>query len=186
MLDKTASKKLLKLAREAVAAAVSGKPIPESRVEDESLQARCGVFVTLKTDGRLRGCLGRFSSEKPLWRTVREMAAAAATEDPRFIANRISPEEVGDVEIEISVLSPLEKTDRPLKDMKLGIHGIYIRAGGQSGCFLPQVAEEMGWDKETFLDNCCRHKAGLPAGAWRDNPDVEIHLFTAEIISSAD
>lgn len=186
MLSESAGKKLLSLAREAVEAAVKGCPAPAGAVEDAELQGRQGAFVTLKTDGRLRGCLGCFVSDQPLWRTVREMAAASATRDPRFVSDRISPAGLADLEIAISVLSPLEKTTEPLRDLEPGTHGVYIRGRGRTGCFLPQVADEAGWDAESFLDNCCTHKAGLPAGAWRDDPDTEVFLFTAEVIRSKD
>ena len=87
--------------------------------------------------------------------------------------------ELQDVNVEISVLSPLERTNDPLS-IELGVHGIYIRSGFSSGCFLPQVATETGWSKEEFLSNCASHKAGLPPDAWRD-PDTEVLTFTAEV-----
>jgi AmmeMemoRadiSam system protein A len=111
------------------------------------------------------------------------MAKASATGDPRFMANPITPGEVNKLDIEISVLSPLQRTDDPLS-LELGTHGIYIKRGYASGCFLPQVAEETGWSKEEFLSQCCLHKAGLPPDAWRD-PSTEVYLFTAEIFGAA-
>ena len=129
----------------------------------------------------LRGCIGRFDPSEPLRELIPEMAAAAATEDPRFVADRITPEELPDVTVGISVLSPLEKTDDPMS-IELGVHGIYIRKGFQSGCFLPQVATETGWSKEKFLSNCASHKAGLSPDAWRD-PETEVLIFTAEVFS---
>ena len=108
------------------------------------------------------------------------MAVAAATEDPRFISAPITPEEVKDLNIEISVLSPLEKIENPL-DIELGKHGIHIKKGYRSGCFLPQVATETGWSKEEFLSRCASMKAGLPDSAWKE-PDTEVYVFTAEIV----
>lgn len=180
MLTPDQRKELLRIAREAVQAAVTRRPPPPVSSEDPALNERCGAFVTLKSGSELRGCIGRFTSEGPLWRTVQEMARASATEDPRFFDNRIQPVEVPRLGIEISVLSPLERTDNPL-DLELGKHGIYVKRGFQSGCFLPQVATETGWSKEEFLTHCCAGKAGLPPDAWRD-PRTEVYLFTAEIV----
>lgn len=180
MLTDEAQKKLLGIARDTVAAAVSGEPPPTEAVDDPALQGKQGCFVTLKTYGRLRGCMGRFISEDPLYETVREVAVMSAVEDPRFAANRLKPADLDELDVEVSVLSPLEKIDDPLK-IELGVHGIYIRQGYQAGCFLPQVATETGWDKQTFLSQCCAGKAGLPPDAWKD-PRTEVLVFTAEIL----
>jgi AmmeMemoRadiSam system protein A len=174
---------LLRIARDAVRAAVARAALPEPESEDPELNAPCGCFVTLKNRGRLRGCIGQFTSDKPLIRLVVEMARASATSDPRFMADRVTPEEVDDLDIEISVLSPLELTEDPLS-LKLGTHGIYIKRGHVSGCFLPQVATETGWNEEDFLSYCCSHKAGLPADAWKD-PKTEVYLFTADVFGAA-
>ena len=176
-----AARILLATARAAAEAAVRGQPPPSVPVDHSELQGRQGAFVTLKNHGRLRGCLGNFTSSTPLWQLVREMAASSATQDMRFTADPITSAELPDIEIEISVLSPLEPIHDPL-DIELGKHGIYIRRGAISGCFLPQVATETGWSKEEFLSNCCSHKAGLDPEAWRDKK-TEVLIFTAEIIS---
>ena len=173
-------KSLLKVARTAVAEAVAGKPISVERITAPSLQEHQGAFVTLKNGELLRGCIGRFTADIPLYQVVREMAVAAATEDPRFFTNPITREEVGELTIEISVLSPLERIANPL-DIELGKHGIYIRRGYRSGCFLPQVATETGWSKEQFLSHCAEMKAGLPPDSWKD-PKTEVYVFTALII----
>ncbi|HRU07073.1 MAG TPA: AmmeMemoRadiSam system protein A, partial [Candidatus Brocadiia bacterium] len=173
-------RKLLAIARRSVEAAVTGRPLPEVSETDPELTARCGAFVTLKNHGRLRGCLGHFVSRAPLCELVNELARASATEDPRFVDDRVTIEELPEIDIEISVLSPLERIDDPLK-IELGKHGIYIRRGGRQGCFLPQVALEQGWSKEEFLSYCCSHKAGLAPDAWRD-PETETLVFTAEIV----
>jgi len=180
-LSKEERKALLAVARKAVEEAVSGKPVSRDKVNLPSLQRHQGAFVTLKRGETLRGCIGRFTADAPLFEVVREMAVAAATEDPRFFSDRITPEEVEDLTIEISVLSPLERIENPL-DIELGKHGIYIKRGYQSGCFLPQVATETGWSKEEFLSHCSAMKAGLPPDAWKD-PETEVYVFTAEIIS---
>ena len=175
---------LLGLARQSVEAAVTGQPAPPFSTDDAVLCEPCGAFVTIRTQGRLRGCLGRFVCEGPLWQTVREMAASAATRDPRFITDRLRVDELSRCHIEVSVLSPLERTQDPLS-LELGTHGIYIKRGAATGCFLPQVATETGWSKEQFLGTCCSHKAGLPPDAWKQ-PDTEVYLFTAQVIEEAD
>ena len=182
MLSEQSRLKLLDIARRTVEAVVKKQPLPAFQADDPELQGQQGAFVTLKTAGHLRGCIGHFTSEKPLWQTVQEVAVLSAAEDPRFWGMRLRPEELAEMEIEISVLSPLQKIDNPL-NIELGKHGIYIRRGGRTGCFLPQVATETGWSKEEFLSNCCAHKAGLPPDAWKD-PATEVLVFTAEIVSS--
>lgn len=179
-MKESSRQRLLTIARQAVEAAVTGQRPPRCDDDDPELLGEQGAFVTLHTHGQLRGCIGRFSSDLPLCELVSEMAAAAATEDPRFFGNRLHPGELKDLHIDISVLSRLEKTDDPLS-LELGGHGIYIKRGMDSGCFLPQVATETGWSKEEFLANCCSHKAGLSPDAWRD-PETEVYLFTAEVI----
>lgn len=174
---------LLKVAKDTVEAVVSGRPAPSAASDDPTLNEHCGCFVTLKNGERLRGCIGNFVSEGPLIGLVVEMAKASATGDPRFFGDRVTPGELEQLDIEISVLSPLEKTDDPLS-LKLGVDGIYIKKGYASGCFLPQVATETGWSKEEFLAFCCSHKAGLPEDAWKDG-DTDVYLFSAEVFGSA-
>ncbi len=161
-----------------------GEPVNEFESEDPLYNEHRGCFVTLHNHGELRGCIGQFQPSQSLLETVREMAIAAATQDNRFAVNPVRPEELPEIDIEISVLSPLVKTDDPLS-LELGKHGIYIKKGWSSGCFLPQVAIETGWDKETFLGQCCAGKAGLPAEVWKE-PDTEVYLFTAEIFGEND
>jgi AmmeMemoRadiSam system protein A len=173
---------LLKVARDTVEAVITGGVVPRPESGDPELNAQCGCFVTLKNRGQLRGCIGQFTSEKPLVELVVEMAKASATGDPRFFADRITADELGELDIEISVLSPLKRTDEPLS-LRLGVDGVYIKKGCTSGCFLPQVATETGWSKEEFLSYCCAHKAGLPAEAWKD-PTTEVYLFSAEVFGS--
>jgi AmmeMemoRadiSam system protein A len=181
MLSEPARKTLLGIARGAVEAAVQGRAAEPPRCDDPELSQQQGAFVTLKTHGRLRGCIGQFIARQPLCRVVHEMAVAAATEDPRFFAMRLRPAEMEALEIEVSVLSPLRRVKDPLAEVELGTHGIYIRSGPRGGCFLPQVATETGWSKEEFLCECCAGKAGLPPYAWKD-PQTEVLVFTAEVI----
>jgi len=173
---------LLRTARDTVEAVITRKPLPKPAADDPELNARCGCFVTLKNHGQLRGCIGQFTSEIPLLELVVEMAKASATGDPRFFADPITADELEQLDTEISVLSPLKRTDDPLS-LRLGLDGIYIKKGTASGCFLPQVATETGWTKEDFLSYCCAHKAGLAPDAWKD-PDTEVYLFTAEVFGS--
>ncbi len=179
MLSDSDRKTLLCIARETIKAAVTGMAAPKIAVESEALEAPCGAFVTMKNGGRLRGCIGTFLARGPLHETVREMAAAA-TRDPRFLGDPVTAGELARIDIEISVLSPLEKVDDPLRDIELGRHGIYVQGPYGSGCFLPQVATETGWSKEEFLSHCCAGKAGMPPDAWK-SPDVTVSRFEAEI-----
>ncbi len=174
-------KKILRgIAREALAAAVNGTDYVPADPGREGLRVSGGCFVTLKTGGRLRGCLGCFSSDRPIYKTVAEYTRHSTLEDPRFRSSRLRPGELSDVEMDISVLSPLKHCGDPL-GITLGVHGIYVVSGMFSGCFLPQVATETGWNVEEFWGHCCRDKAGLAWDAWRD-PGVELMTFTAEVI----
>lgn len=173
---------LLKIAKETVEATVSGKPVQKPVTDDVELLAERGCFVTLKTGEQLRGCIGQFTADKPLIRMVSQMAVSSCLHDPRFVGSRIRPHELAGLDIEISVLSPMVKTDDPLS-LRPGVDGIYITDGVRSGCFLPQVAMETGWDAKQFLSYCCAHKAGLRADAWK-NPDVEVYLFTADVFGA--
>jgi len=181
-MNDTQKQILLKTACDTVESVLTGEVLPEPKSDDPELNAHCGCFVTLKNQGRLRGCIGQFTSDRPLIELVVEMAKASATGDPRFFADPITADELGQLDVEISVLSPLQKTDDPL-NLRLGVDGIYVKRAGASGCFLPQVAIETGWSKEEFLSYCCAHKAGLPADAWKD-PETEVYLFTAEVFGS--
>ena len=146
----------------------------------QALLAPCGAFVTLHKHGELRGRIGSFHGEDHLCRTIESMAYAAGWQDPRFPP--LDPDELEEVEIEISVLTPL----RPITDVKeieVGKHGICISQGRRRGVLLPQVATEYGWDRETFLAHTCR-KAGLPADAWKQGATIEI--FSAEIFGEKD
>ncbi len=178
-LDDGDKRILADIARQALAAALAGKPYTPTMSDRPALQEKCGCFVTLKTCGALRGCLGCFTSELPLYRTVAAYAAHSALDDPRFTRNRLKIDDVDKVEMEISVLSPLKPCADP-EAIRMGTDGIYVKHYGQSGCFLPQVATETGWSVEEFWGHCCRDKAGLEWDAWRA-PGVELWTFTAEV-----
>ncbi len=137
------------------------------------------VFVTLHKDGNLRGCIGHMHARMPLYKAVLEMAVAAAFEDPRFPP--VQKEELDNIKIEISVLSPMEKI-YDYKMIRMGIDGVWIKQGFRSGVYLPQVATDTGWDRETFLKSLCSSKAGLPADAYKDS-ETEIYIFQVEKFS---
>lgn len=168
--------RLVSLARSAVEAQAGGQSMTPVKLAGILAEQR-GCFVTLTNVGMLRGCIGTFQPRAPLGEMIVEMGTAAA-QDPRFIGNPITPEEVSELTVEVSVLSPLEKTDRP-EYMRIGVDGIYIVAGRRSGCFLPEVATDQDWDAEQFLTHCCIGKAGLSPDAWRE-PDTTVYLFTSE------
>ena len=172
---------LIALARSAVEAAVCRRPAPTPTLSG-ALGQPLGCFVTLTNRGQLRGCIGTFSPEGPLGQTVVGMGREAAVGDPRFRHDPITPAELPELTVEVSVLSELTLTKSP-ESLTVGEHGIYIVGRGRSGCFLPEVATDQGWDAVEFLDFCCAHKAGLPPGAWRDK-DVKVFLFTSTKFSA--
>lgn len=174
MISEPDRKALLELARQAVSAAASGKPLPHVP-ESDIFKSEGGAFVTLKKNGALRGCIGHFTGTGPIGRTVIDMAASAAVRDPRFPPVR--PGEMDDIDVEISILTPMEPAEP--EDVVPGIHGLYIRQGFRSGTLLPQVAEEEGWDRETFLAHTCL-KAGLPPDSWKRD-GVQLYTYTAEV-----
>lgn len=169
---------LLRLARETITAAVRGEALPRLESTTPALRTPCGGFVTLDKAGRLRGCIGYVVAVKPLHETVSEMAVQASLHDPRFPA--VTEDELEELEIEISVLSPLVTVGDPA-EIVVGRDGLVIQGRGRSGLLLPQVASERAWDRETFLDQTCV-KAGLPTGSWRET-GVTIQRFSAEVFS---
>jgi AmmeMemoRadiSam system protein A len=178
-LDDTTRQRLLRLARTAIESALSRRAEEPDRVPWPTLE-RQGIFVTLRKLGRLRGCIGTFEAQDELPATVRSMALAAAN-DPRFVQMPVTLSEMRDLDIEISILSPLERVDGAAS-VEVGVHGIYVKRGLFSGCFLPGVATDNGWDTETFLTECCRQKAGLDPLAWQSR-DTEVFVFTVEKLS---
>lgn len=168
--------RLKALAREAVAAAASGAALPLPPEEGLLSETRA-VFVSLHGPGHsLRGCIGNVRPILPLGAAVVSMAAAAATRDPRF--GPVRPEELDELEVELSVLSPFLPVSE-LTEVEPGRHGLIVRGRGRSGLLLPQVAVELGWDAAGFLAATCR-KAGLPETAWQDE-DVQVERFEAEV-----
>ena len=176
-LDRASKEELIAIARRAIEGVVRHGRAPEPRSDNPSLQTPQGAFVTIKIDGRLRGCIGNFGlrNARPLYRTVSDMAVAAAVQDPRF--RPLSPKELPKIEIEISALTPL----RPVSDaakVEVGRHGLHIAKGARSGVLLPQVATEYGWDRTTFLEQTCR-KAGIGPDEWKEGASISV--FEAEV-----
>lgn len=159
-------------------------PLPASLnvlLADPDLQQPAGCFVTLHEMGtnRLRGCVGCLDAKVPLAQAVHD-AAESVLHDPRFADQRVSPDELAKLEIEITVLSPLADASNPL-DFDPLEHGIYLTIGQQSGCFLPQVARETGWTREQLLDRLSYEKLGMPRDAWRSG-EAKLQRFTTTII----
>jgi AmmeMemoRadiSam system protein B/AmmeMemoRadiSam system protein A len=172
---------LLSTARQAIEGYIKQRKyiIPEKPPQDERLKSPKGVFVTINRNGELRGCIGYIQPVYPLYEAVAR-AAIEASRDPRFTFMPITKEELPLLNIEISVLSPLERIE-DIEDIKVGKHGIYIVKGAYSGLLLPQVAIEHKWDRLKFLEETC-YKAGLSKDAWKDK-STQIYIFSAEIFS---
>lgn len=170
---------LLALAREAILETVSSSNFLDLAQVTGRLAEPRGAFVTLRWDGKLRGCIGQPDGAQGLAETVVQCAITAALRDPRFGALRA--EEIDGLEIEISVISGLRPV-RP-EEIELGTHGVVVTSGGKRGLLLPQVALERNWSVTQFLEATCR-KAGLQANAWRE-PDTKLFAFTAQVFSDA-
>lgn len=155
---------LLHLARETISRYLALKMVPLPRLSSPALREPRGVFVTLKKRETLRGCIGRMVPNRPLAELVGAMALQAAFEDSRF--SPVTSRELPDLEIEISVLTPMIPVSGP-SDIVVGRDGVLLQKAGKSAVFLPQVAPEQGWGRDEMLDHLCR-KAGLPSSAWRD------------------
>lgn len=176
-LNKEEQEKLLEIARKTLESYLKDGKIPDLEIAIPNLLSQQGAFVTLRKKGQLRGCIGEFEAKEALWKVVQRMAIEAATKDPRFPPVRLN--ELADIDIEVSVLSPLKKIDDPNK-IELGVHGVMIKKGFHKGVFLPQVATETGWDKENFLGQLCSQKAGLPWDCWKKK-NIELFIYTAQV-----
>jgi len=173
---------LLRIARSAIESRLTGRKEPQLLSVSGALNEKRGAFVTLHgRGGRLRGCIGCIEGRLPLYKTVREMALAAAFNDPRFPP--VSRQELDNLEIEISVLTPLREV-KDISEIEVGKHGIYITRGFYSGLLLPQVATQYGWDRLEFLEETCL-KAGLPPTAWKDK-NTNIYIFSADVFAERD
>jgi AmmeMemoRadiSam system protein A len=169
----------LKLAEDSIESIFEKREIGLEKPEDVIFSGKCGGFVTLHKNGKVRGCIGYIRAYKTLFETIIEMARAAAFDDPRFPSlERI---EMDEIDIEISVLSELISVTDYSK-IEVGKHGLYVKNGFASGLLLPQVATEWRWDKNIFLEQTCL-KAGLNKNSWK-KPETEVYKFTAEIFSN--
>jgi len=173
-LDEKERRELLRLARATLELYVREHKVLDVAVQEGKLAEPGAAFVTLNRKERLRGCIGYTEAVAPLYKVVQECAIAAATEDPRFMP--VYADELAFIDLEISVLTPLF----PIRaeEVEVGRHGLMISHERKRGLLLPQVPVDMGWDRETFLDQVCV-KAGLPPGAWRRG--AELKGFTAEV-----
>ncbi|HOT15322.1 MAG TPA: AmmeMemoRadiSam system protein B [Bacteroidales bacterium] len=180
-LSDSDKKKLLTLARKTITDYANKIEIkdPDAKDFEGGASMLAGAFVTLHKNGKLRGCIGTFRADQPLYKTVQSIAISSAFADSRF--EPVSAEEVPSLHIEISVLTPMRKINS-IDEIVLGKHGIYIRKGSSSGVFLPQVATEQKWTKEQFLGYCARDKAYIGWDGWRD---AEIYVFESIIFEEA-
>ena len=182
-LEAREREELLKLARQTVTAYLGGQPLPEVKVEQlpAALRENGACFVTLENHGRLRGCIGNMTAEGPLYKAVMRNAVSAC-QDYRFANEPVAAGELGEIDIEISYLTPMKRIDKT-ESVIVGRHGLMMAMGGHRGVLLPQVAARRGWTREEFLGETCR-KAGLPLDAWKQ-PAMEIYSFEAEVFGEA-
>ena len=175
-LQEEEKKALRRIALAAIEGKLKGVRSAPAEKLGSNLQEKRGAFVSLHKSGRLRGCIGQIVPTQPLQQTIADMAVAAAFDDPRF--DPLTLREMKDLELEISVLTPMERLKNP-DEIEIGRHGLYLKKGFCSGLLLPQVAVEYGWDRNTFLEETCR-EAGLSRGAWKEK-GTEIYIFSADI-----
>lgn len=171
---------LFALAGRAIAERVNPLKKPSSDLQGltEALQNRCGAFVSVYVDHHLRGCIGTFSEEEPLYKNVTKMAVSAATDDSRFTS--IHPDELSRLELEISILTPRQRIYDP-SEIVIGKHGIYIIDKGNRGTLLPQVAVTQKWSVRDFLGNCSKYKAGIGWDGWKT---AELYTYEAIVFKS--
>jgi AmmeMemoRadiSam system protein B/AmmeMemoRadiSam system protein A len=179
-LKNSEKKLLLSLARETIRQYLTTQTVPLARNLPSRLRFKQGAFVTLKEEGQLRGCIGNLLPDDELGVTVGKMAWQAAMKDPRF--RPVEPEELNDLEIEISVLTPMKVVAGPDK-IFIGRDGVLLYKDGRSAVFLPQVAPENNWDRTEMLDHLCV-KARLQAGCWEQN--ATFRTFQAEVFGEKD
>jgi len=183
MLSPVEQRELMDIAWKSIRCTVGGddgeglQTQPESFNPESMLAQPAGAFVSLYNNGELRGCLGVIASDAPLAETVSQLAGRSATEDPRFSA--VTEDELDDLQVEISVLSPLREISA-IEEIQVGKHGLFVVAGMYRGLLLPQVAVKHRWNVTRFLEETCL-KAGLPRDQWK-HAETNIYIFSAEII----
>jgi AmmeMemoRadiSam system protein A len=180
MLSDSDKRKLLELARITLETYFADGTTPAYHTARDALLERKGAFVSLHNGDELRGCIGQLFPDRELCKIVQYCALSAALEDPRFLP--VKQEEMPELEIEISVLTPFRRI-RDIGEIEVGKHGLYLVQGRFRGLLLPQVATQYQWDRVTFLRQTCR-KAGLPESAYQD-PRTIIHTFEAEVFSDS-
>lgn len=180
MLNQSAQEEVLRIAHRTLEEYLTTGKIPSFSPTNKILLKPLGAFVTLRqAQGKLRGCIGEFEPQQPLYKVIQNMAIAAATQDFRFPP--IKFEELKDISIEISVMTPKRKIS-DWGGIKLGVHGVVVEKNGRSGTFLPQVATETGWSLEEFLSQLCWQKAGLSPEAYKD-PATNLFVFEVQIFT---
>ncbi len=182
-LDRSDQRQLLAIARRAIEAGVSRGAFadPVAGSLSASLTEPAAAFVTIHEHAELRGCIGLLRFEVPLWINVRDAAAAAALDDPRFLP--VDASELSALELEVSVLDPPVELPNP-SGFVAGRHGIVVERGPHRALLLPQVAAEMGWGETQMLQAVCR-KANLPGDAWRDAA-TRLYVFESTCFAEAD
>jgi MEMO1 family protein len=175
--SKSEKQKLLALARQSIIDYLNNG---EVKVLDKNqlpkvFMEKYGAFVTLNLNGNLRGCIGRMQPEQEIYKTIQEMAVAAAIHDTRF--DPLSIDEIDKIDIEISILSPLRKINS-IDEIVPGKHGILIKSGLRSGTYLPQVAIKTGWNTQELLSHCAEEKAGIGWDGWKD---ADIYIYEAKV-----
>ncbi|EDZ62046.1 protein containing MEMO/AMMECR1 domain [Sulfurimonas gotlandica GD1] len=166
---------LLKIAKESLYEAIINKKrhvIDESKVSAK-LREPLGAFVTLHKENRLRGCIGTFEPDKPLYKVIVDMTIASALNDERF--KEVTPDELKNIDIEVSVLTPRKKISS-LDEIVIGKHGIYIKKDSKTGTYLPHVATQMKWNVKEFVGNCSNEKVGIGFDGYKD---AELFIYEA-------
>ncbi len=179
-LSENEKKTLLQLARVTIESYLDNGKVTDAGSSTgltEKLREPAGAFVTLTKNGKLRGCIGQFSRDIPLYRVVQEMAVSAATRDYRF--SQVRNEELKSIHIEISILTPMNRV-ASIEEIIPGKHGIYIKKGNQTGTFLPRVALQTGWNAEELVKHCAVDKAGISVDELKD---AEIYVYEAYVFS---
>lgn len=171
---------LLRMAFHAISGKIDPGNMPSSPAEEltETLKNNCGAFASVYVKQELRGCIGTFSEDEALYKNVKKMAVSAAFEDTRYTS--IHADELAQLEIEISVLTPRQRIYDPA-EIVLGKHGIYMRKGSYRGTLLPQVAVKQNWTVKEFLGSCSKYKAGIGWDGWKT---AELYTYEAIVFSS--
>jgi len=180
-LSSEAKVALMNIARGALMAKLATDDAPTPPPPPPELAQLAGCFVSLhqRDNHTLRGCIGRLEATLPLWQAVQETSRGVLA-DPRFTSTPVTADDIANIELEITVLSPLRPANSPL-EFELMNDGIYLMLAGRAGCFLPQVARETGWTREQLLARLCSEKMALPPDAWK-HPAAKLFTFSVEIV----